>query len=84
MIPGEETVDIRSEQHPQALVISLVGSFDALTADTARKALGLRYRTRAGRRPARLLHGLQNHQRQPLSDALRLARPDGACACRAE
>jgi len=41
MIPGEETVDIHSEQHPQALVISLVGSFDALTADTASQAIRL-------------------------------------------
>jgi anti-anti-sigma factor len=33
-------VDIRSEQHVQALVISLAGSFDALTADEARQAIG--------------------------------------------
>lgn len=34
-------MDINSEQHPQALVISLAGSFDALTADEARQAIGM-------------------------------------------
>ena len=33
-------MDINSDQHPQALVISLAGSFDALTAAEARKAIG--------------------------------------------
>jgi anti-anti-sigma factor len=40
MTPGERTVKIHSEQYPQALVVSLSGSFDALTADQARKAIG--------------------------------------------
>jgi len=33
-------MDIHSEQYHQTLVISLEGSFDALTADQARKAIG--------------------------------------------
>jgi anti-sigma B factor antagonist len=37
----EEVVDIRSEQHHQALVITLAGSFDALTADEAWSTIGM-------------------------------------------
>lgn len=33
-------MNINCEQHRQALVVSLAGSFDALTADEARKAIG--------------------------------------------
>jgi anti-sigma B factor antagonist len=36
MIPGEKTVDIHSEQHHQVVVIGLVGSLDAVTANEAR------------------------------------------------
>jgi anti-sigma B factor antagonist len=41
MTPEEEILDIHSEQHRQALIISLAGSFDALTADEARSAIGM-------------------------------------------
>jgi stage II sporulation protein AA (anti-sigma F factor antagonist) len=36
-------VEIQSEQHHQTLVISLAGSFDALTADQVRSAIGRQF-----------------------------------------
>jgi len=33
-------MDIQSERHPQALVVSLAGSFDALTADQVQSFIG--------------------------------------------
>lgn len=42
MTPEEKIVDIHSEQQHQALVITLAGSFDALTADEAWSTIGMR------------------------------------------
>jgi anti-sigma B factor antagonist len=42
MTPEEDTLDVHSEQQRQALVISLAGSFDALTADEAWSTIGMR------------------------------------------
>ena len=36
-------MEIQSEQHQQVLVISLAGSFDALTADQARSYIGAQF-----------------------------------------
>lgn len=41
MTPAEDRLEIRSNQQQQTRVISLAGSFDALTADEARQTIAL-------------------------------------------